>query len=149
MQVIESYHVDFDDNQFGFSQVAASTPLIFELPIAAIVPDADVVPDVPADMDAGEPDDDDDGEEDEEYYVDHIVASRMVNGQLQYLVKWTGFDLNLNTDWTDAENLEETEALDRWLEVHHDGELVAPPVVPLALANSVTAANDPDIWLGL
>jgi hypothetical protein len=57
----------------------------------------------------------------QEYYVDEILAVRAYYGSLQYLVKWKGFGPEHN-EWLKAEEVNECEALDKYLETH--GELV-------------------------
>ena len=56
-----------------------------------------------------------DGEQ--EWAVEEIVAEKVVRRgrgrQIQYEVKWTGY---AETDWQPAQNMKETEALDRWIE---------------------------------
>jgi hypothetical protein len=56
----------------------------------------------------------------EEYHVEKILDERMVRGRgrggpqrLQYLVKWKGY---AEPDWQPAENMEDTEALDTYLQ---------------------------------
>jgi hypothetical protein len=60
-----------------------------------------------------------DGEQ--EWAVEEIVAEKVVRRgrgvQTQYEVKWTGY---AETDWQPAQNMEETEALDRWIEYSKD-----------------------------
>ena len=56
-----------------------------------------------------------DGEQ--EWFVEEILDSRIHRRQLQYLVKWTGYD---EPEWEPAENMNELEAVTRFHEAHPD-----------------------------
>ena len=51
----------------------------------------------------------------EEYAVDDILDSRLYYGQLQYLVKWTGYD---RATWSSWDLVDELEAVDRFHDHH-------------------------------
>jgi len=51
--------------------------------------------------------------DDEEFFVDKIVDERIVDGKVQYLVKWTGYD-DEDSTWEPYEHVAETRALDQW-----------------------------------
>jgi len=52
-------------------------------------------------------------EGEKEWEVEEILDSRRIRGQLQYLVKWTGF---ADPTWEPEENLIEVEAFDNYHE---------------------------------
>lgn len=56
-------------------------------------------------------DDDSDISEEGEWRVESIVSERMLDGELEYEVKWLGFP---DATWEPAANLLDTEALDTW-----------------------------------
>ena len=161
--IVETFHADFDESTpgpavEGETASTSATPvpevLTFALdllnrnepppqPVAAVPQRAQPVaaaPQQPQPDVAVPPPPAVDGE----YRVDRIVASRIVDGQWQYLVKWTGYQLNLDTDWTDAENLEETEALDHWLRDHPGDDPVPPPEAEARLAVAAAAEESGD-----
>ncbi len=48
----------------------------------------------------------------EEFFPEKILDERTFRKKKQYLVKWVGYD---EPEWNDAENMEETEVLDKYL----------------------------------
>ena len=47
----------------------------------------------------------DDGDESEEYEVEEILKMRVVNDNVQYLIKWKGFEDEDDLTWEPVENL--------------------------------------------
>lgn len=61
----------------------------------------------------------DGGESEEEYVVERILEEREDDhGGKEYLVKWVGFEDEVDRTWEPKSSLDETEALDTWLKQH-------------------------------
>ena len=59
--------------------------------------------------------------EEEDYVVEKIVDERIVNGKLEYFLKWKGYS-SLDNTWEPAENLDCPELLEQFKKTR-----VAPP----------------------
>ena len=77
-------------------------------------------------------------EEEEEYVIERILKQKMVNGEVQYLVKWRGYDNADDNTWETAENLEDTLALEVWMAQK------APVDVPKKRKRSADDSDDDD-----
>ena len=64
-------------------------------------------------------------EAEEEFAVERIVASRVVDGRAQYLVRWEGYGAADDT-WEAKEALEETAALEAWLKANKPPAAASP-----------------------
>ena len=50
-------------------------------------------------------------DDDEEYEVEEILNKRIKKGQIEYLVKWKGWDLPEHNTWEHRDNLENSKEL--------------------------------------